>query len=181
MNGIDEPIRIGISACLLGQEVRYDGGHKRNQYILERLGPLVTWVPVCPEVEIDLGVPRPPIQLEGNPTSPRLIMPSTGVDLTERMERFARKRVRGLQQLGLDGFILKSRSPSCGPEKITVWQKENPASKNGIGAFAVILGEMCPNLPIEDEVHLETPELCERFIEQISLHRKRRMNQHSAR
>lgn len=176
MNTADIPIRLGISSCLLGQEVRYDGGHKRNQYILEMIGPLVSWVPLCPEVEIDLGVPRPPIQLEGNPTSPRLIMPSTGMDLTERMERFARKRVRGLQQLGLDGFILKSRSPSCGPEEIPVWHVENPVSKSGVGAFARILGEMCPDLPIENEVDLEKPELCEQFIEQVSLHRQRRVN-----
>ena len=88
----DRPIRLGISSCLLGHEVRYDGGHRSNQNILEAFGPVVEWVPVCPEVEIGLGIPRPPIRLEGTPGSPRLILPSTGSDLTERMDAFAREK-----------------------------------------------------------------------------------------
>ncbi len=168
MNDADPPIRLGISSCLLGHEVRYDGGHKRNRNILEDLSPLVEWVPVCPEVEIGLGVPRPTIQLEVGSTSPRLIMPSTGNDLTEQMNAYTREKVRELQTLGLDGFVFKSKSPSCGMEHVKVFNKGGVAEEIGVGAFARILMEMWPDLPIEDEERLADPELRKRFVEQVS-------------
>jgi len=173
----DPPIRLGISSCLLGHEVRYDGGHKWDQYLVEVTGPQVEWVPICPEVEIGLGVPRPTIQLEGNSSNPRLIMPSTGDDLTGTMETYAREKVRELQNLGLDGFILKSRSPSCGMEHVKVFNRAGIAEETAVGAFARILMEMWPDLPVEDEARLDDPALRDRFVEQIS-HNYRRRTQH---
>ena len=170
----DHPIRLGISSCLLGHEVRYDGSHKRDRYLVEILGPLVEWVPICPEIEIGLGVPRPTIQLEGSPTSARLIMPSTGDDLTQTMKTFALKRVRELQSLDLDGFVFKSKSPSCGMERVKVFDQGGIAAKIGVGAFAGILLEIWPDLPVEDEVRLADPELRERFIEQVTRTCRRR-------
>ena len=90
-----QKIRLGVSACLLGQEVRYDGGHKRDTFLTDTLGPFVEWVPVCPEVEIDLGVPRPPIRLVGDAAAPRLVVEKTGEDLTTRMQRWASGRIGG--------------------------------------------------------------------------------------
>jgi uncharacterized protein YbbK (DUF523 family) len=110
----DQPIRLGVSSCLLGAEVRYDGGHKRDPYLTDVLGDWFDWVPFCPELEIGLGVPRPPIQLVKNRAGLRLVEPVSGKVLTERMERFAERRLRELKELDVDGFILKSRSPSCG-------------------------------------------------------------------
>src|SRR6266404_7119360 len=112
------PLRLGISACLLGHEVRYDGGHKRDPFLTETLGRFVEWVPVCPEVELGLGVPREPIRLEGDPARPRLVALETRTDHTEAMRRLARARATGLARLELAGYVLKSDSPSCGMTRV---------------------------------------------------------------
>lgn len=106
-------IKLGISACLLGENVRYDGGHKRNRYITQTLGKRFTWVPVCPEVEAGLSIPREPIQLEGDRACPRLVVIGSGIDLTDVLNVWAAKKVKKLDKESLCGFILKSRSPSC--------------------------------------------------------------------
>src|SRR5690606_4696456 len=110
------PIRIGISSCLLGHAVRWDGGHKRDAFLVERLGRFVEWVPVCPELELGMGVPREPIRLVARGAGIRLVSVSGGVDWTARMRAFAQRRVRALARLGLCGYVLKARSPSCGLE-----------------------------------------------------------------
>ena len=114
--GEAQKIRLGVSACLLGQEVRYDGGHKPDRFLIDTLGPFVEWVPVCPEVEVEigLGVPRDTIRLVGDAAAPRLVVEKTGDDLTTRMQRYARARTRELESLDLHGYVLKRRSPSCG-------------------------------------------------------------------
>src|SRR5687768_6124892 len=104
-------IRLGISACLLGEAVRYDGGHKHDRFLTDGLGPYVEWVPVCPEVEIGLPIPRDTLRLVGSPESPRLVQDKTGEDLTARMQRYSDDRVRGLADLDLDGYVLKRASP----------------------------------------------------------------------
>src|SRR5213595_182252 len=114
------PLRLGISACLLGQEVRWDGTHKRDPFLAETLGRFVEWVPVCPEVELGLGVPREPIRLEGDPKRPRLIAHGTGRNLTERMAGFADRRLTELTRLDLSGYVLKKNSPSCGKAGVPV-------------------------------------------------------------
>lgn len=108
------PLRLGVSSCLLGEKVRYDGAHKRADALLARLADFVEWVPCCPEVEIGLGIPREPIELRPSPTGPRLVGLKSGRDLTEKMTQHARKRSAELAARDLDGYILKSRSPSCG-------------------------------------------------------------------
>ena len=167
----ERKLRVGVSACLLGQEVRYDGGHKRDRFVTDVLGPFVEWVPVCPEVEIGLGVPRAPIRLEGDPDAPRLVDPLSGIDLTERMRRFAEARVAMLARLGIDGYVLKRDSPSCGIARVPV-ASEGATSRAGMGIFARALKEALPTLPIEEEDRLHDARLRESFIERMRARRR---------
>lgn len=162
-----EPIRVGVSSCLLGREVRYDGGHKRDRYLTDVIGDWVKWVPVCPELEIGLGVPRPTIRLEGVAADPRLIEPGSGEDLTERMTDYSEKRVTELQELDLDGYVLKRASPSCGMERVRVWNDGGMPDKSGVGVFADVLMGRWPNLPVEEEGRLNDAVLRENFVERI--------------
>jgi uncharacterized protein YbbK (DUF523 family) len=146
--------RVGISSCLLGQAVRYDGGHKRDRWIVERLGRKVTFVPVCPEVELGMGVPREPIHLEG-----KKLVSESGIDWTQRMRRYAEARVRALEKLGLSGYVLKSKSPSCGREGVPAGGRKASA-----GAFASILMKRMPDLPVEDEAGLRSPAARRSFL-----------------
>jgi uncharacterized protein YbbK (DUF523 family) len=129
-------IRIGVSACLLGQEVRFDGGHKRDDFLTGVLGPFVEWVPVCPEVDIGLGVPRDTLRLIGDESAPRLVVQRTGEDLTERMQRYAAGKIRELEALDLDGYVLKRASPSCGLFRVRVYDPNGMPRGTGRGIFA---------------------------------------------
>jgi uncharacterized protein YbgA (DUF1722 family)/uncharacterized protein YbbK (DUF523 family) len=162
-----EKIRLGVSTCLLGERVRYDGGHKRDAFLVEALGPWVEWVPVCPELEVGLGVPRPPIHLIGAPSSPRLVVVSTGEDLTARMRRFAEARAAELARLGLDGYVLKRASPSCGMERVKVHGASGRAAAAGRGLYATVLMERLPLLPVEEEGRLGDAGIRENFIERV--------------
>jgi len=162
-----EPIRIGISSCLLGQKVRFDGGHKRDRYLTDVLGQWLAWVPACPELEIGLGVPRPTIRLEKGIPEPRLIEPKGGLDLTDKMRFYAEEKVKELRKLELDGFILKKGSPSCGMERVRVYGKGGVPTRDGVGVFARVLMERCPNLPVEEEGRLNDSVLRERFIAHV--------------
>jgi uncharacterized protein YbbK (DUF523 family) len=148
-----ERVRILVSACLLGEKVRYDGGHKRDLLLMETLGPFVEWVRVCPEVDGGLPVPREAMRLEGDPKRPRLVTNRTGIDHTERMERWAKTRLEELSGLDLRGYICKKDSPSCGME---------PA-----GVFTRMFIERFPRLPVEEEGRLADPMRCEEFIRRI--------------
>jgi uncharacterized protein YbbK (DUF523 family) len=165
------PIRVGISACLLGQKVRYDGGHKRDRFIAETLGEFFDWVPVCPEVELGLGTPRDPIRLEAEGDATRLVMPAAGRDLTREMDDYARRRIRELRQMKLCGYILKSKSPSCGKERVMVYGRRGRPVARGRGAFAARLMEAFPNLPVEDERHLAKPRLRRNWIGRVFAYR----------
>ncbi len=160
-------IRLGISSCLLGNNVRYDGGHKLDRFLTDTLGKYVDYVPVCPEVECGLSIPRPSMRLEGNPDVPRLIVTSTREDLTERMETWAKKRVAELEKEDLCGYIFKSDSPSSGMERVKIYNEKSMPVKNGIGIFAKIFMKHFPLLPVEDEGRLHDPGLRENFIERI--------------
>lgn len=169
-------IRIGISSCLLGDSVRYDGGHKRDSYLTEVLGRYVEWVPVCPEVELGLGVPRPPIQLEHRRDEIRLIMPSTGTDLTAAMTAYAENRVRWLQEADLSGYVLKSQSPSCGLRGVEIHRARRRPSKTGRGLFAQVLRRRLPYLPVAEETSLQDSRLRESFLAHVlAYHRWREM------
>ena len=162
-----EKIRLGVSACLLGDEVRYDGGHKRDAFLTDTLGPFVEWVRVCPEVELGLGVPRPPIRLVGHAGSPRLVVEKTGEDLTEQMQRWARRRAAELAGLGLHGYVLKRGSPSCGLFRVRVYGDHGMPGATGRGLFAAALAEALPTLPVEEEGRLVDAGLRDNFIERV--------------
>jgi len=162
-----EKIKLGISTCLLGETVRYDGRHKLDRFLMNTLGQYVEYVPVCPEVECGLGVPRESMHLEGDPDSPRLVTTRTKQDMTDRMVQWARKRVVELEKEDLCGFIFKSNSPSSGMERVRVYNEKGMPVKKGIGIFAGIFMDRFPLLPAEEEGRLHDPELRENFVERI--------------
>jgi len=160
-------IKLGISACLLGENVRYDGGHELDRFLAGTLAQYVEYVPVCPEVECGLTIPREAMHLEGDPESPRLVTIRTKQDMTERMIRWAQKRITELADEDLCGFIFKSHSPSSGIERIKVYNEKGRPVKKGVGIFARIFMEHFPLLPVEDEGRLHDPKLRDNFIERI--------------
>jgi uncharacterized protein YbgA (DUF1722 family)/uncharacterized protein YbbK (DUF523 family) len=161
-------IKIGISSCLLGQKVRYDGGHKEDGFITHTLAGFFDFVAVCPEVEIGLGTPRETIRLEGSPESPRLVAPKSGKEHTRSMEEYSARRLKELQSLGLHGYILKKDSPSCGMERVRVYSDDGKSvTRNGRGLYAAALMRRFPLLPVEEEGRLNDPVLRENFIERV--------------
>jgi uncharacterized protein YbgA (DUF1722 family)/uncharacterized protein YbbK (DUF523 family) len=162
-----EKIKLGISTCLLGEKVRYDGGHNLDRFLTDTLGKFVEYVPVCPEVECGLPVPREPMHLEGDPGSPRLVTTHTKQNLTDRVVRWANKRVVELEKENLCGFIFKSNSPSSGMERIRIYNEKGMPVEKGVGIFAKIFMDRFPLLPVEDEGRLRDPELRENFIKRI--------------
>ena len=161
------PIRIGISACLLGKQVRFDGGHKRDAFLTETFGPFVEWVPVCPEVECGFGTPREAMRLVRFERGMRLLTVKTGIDLTERMEHFSRSRVSTLAGEDLSGYVLKKDSPSCGLGRVKVYEGRGSPARTGRGLFAVALVEAFPHLPVEEEGRLADPRLRDNFVERV--------------
>jgi uncharacterized protein YbgA (DUF1722 family)/uncharacterized protein YbbK (DUF523 family) len=167
-------IPIGISTCLLGENVRYNGGHALDRFLRDTLGKYVLYVPVCPEVECGFGIPRETFRLVGDPKEPRLVTSHTGVDHTERMEAWARKRVEELENDGLCGFIFKSDSPSSGMERVKVYDEKGVPRKIGAGVFARIFMEHFPLTPVEEDGRLHDPILRENFIDRIFTYRRYR-------
>jgi uncharacterized protein YbbK (DUF523 family) len=167
-------LRIGISQCLLGDPVRYDGGHKRDALLVETLSRQVEWVPVCPEVEAGLGVPREPMRLEGTVASPRLVTITTRADHTDTMARFSQRRVRELETLNLSGYVFKARSPSCGIGKVPLVNAQGVQTTEGVGLFARALIEHFPLLPVVDEERLHDRQMLEDFLKRASDYRDSR-------
>jgi uncharacterized protein YbgA (DUF1722 family)/uncharacterized protein YbbK (DUF523 family) len=159
-------IALGVSSCLLGEKVRYDGGHKHDRYITDTLGRFFRFVPVCPEVGCGLSIPREAMRLEGDPAEPRLVTNRTGIDLTERMLDFCRRKVVELEKEGLCGFIFKKDSPSSGLFRVKVYTGGMPV-KTGRGLFADALVKHFPLLPVEEEGRLYDMNLRENFIERV--------------
>ena len=166
------PIRLGISSCLLGNPVRYDGGHKLDRYLRDVLGRFVEYVPVCPEVECGLPVPREAMRLVGNSACPRLVTRNSGNDLTEQMQTWARRRVKELERERLCGFVFKSKSPSSGMARVKVYTEKGMPSSSGVGLFAAAFMEHFPLLPVEEEGRLHDPLLRENFVERIFVMRR---------
>lgn len=162
-----DKIRLGISSCLLGEQVRYDGGHKLDRFLVDTLGRYVEYVPVCPEVEVGLPTPRETLRLTGEPDKPRLVFSRSGEDITERMQEWARKRVRELEKENLCGFVFKSRSPSSGMERVKLYDNNGIPAKTGVGLFAQAFMDYFPLLPVEEDGRLHDPKLRENFIECI--------------
>jgi uncharacterized protein YbgA (DUF1722 family)/uncharacterized protein YbbK (DUF523 family) len=160
-------IRLGISTCLLGEPVRYDGGHKLDRFLVNTLGRFVDWEPVCPEVEMGLPTPRESMRLVGDPVAPRLIAPKSGTDYTEQMQRWAQARLDELAQVGLHGFVFKKDSPSSGLFRVKVYNEHGMAQRNGTGMFPRAVRNRFPLLPLEEEGRLNDMPLRENFIERV--------------
>ena len=165
-------IRIGISSCLLGHEVRYDGGHKRDRFLTDTFGRFVEWVPVCPEVEAGFGTPREPMQLVDGHGGLRLVTVRTRRDVTDQLARYASRRVEELSRQDLSGYVLKKDSPSCGADRVKVYGRSAPPARRGTGLFAAALRQRYPFLPIEDEGRLSDPRLRENFVERVFAYRR---------
>lgn len=157
--------RVGISACLLGHRVRYDGGHKRQELIIDRLGSQVEWVPVCPEEGAGFGTPREPIHLEQTPVGLRLLGNDTGTDRTDAMAAYAAAQIERLRAAGIAGFIFKARSPSCALDDAP--QQTADGVVSGAGMFAKTLRAAMPNLPTADEEELRSIDGLNSFMARV--------------
>ena len=166
------PLRLGISRCLLGDEVRFDGGHKRDQFLTDLLGRYVEWVPVCPEVEAGLGTPREAMRLVGSLQHPRLVTITSGTDHTKTVKKMAAHRLRELAELDLSGYVFKKGSPSCGIERVRIYNEKGMPARNGIGLFARAFIEQFPLIPVEEEGRLCDPAFRENFIERVFCYRR---------
>lgn len=161
------PIKIGISACLLGEKVRYDGGHSHDRFLTQTLGLFAEYVPVCPEVECGMPIPREAVRLVGPVENPRLLTQKTGVDKTAQMASWIKGRLKELARENLCGFIFRSKSPSSGLYRIRVYGDDGKVRKNGTGLFAKAFTEAFPRIPVEEAGRLHDPKLRENFIESI--------------
>lgn len=167
-----DEIRIGVSACLLGAKVRFDGQHKLHQWVTGTLGQFVTFVPACPEVDIGLGTPRETIRIQQEGERQRLVAPKSGADHTATMEHYARAKCQELAAMDLSGYILKKDSPTCGMERVRVYGASGVAQRTGSGFFARALLHRFPLLPVEEEGRLNDPWLRENFLERVFAYRR---------
>jgi uncharacterized protein YbbK (DUF523 family) len=167
----DPKPRLGVSACLLGERVRYDGSHKRDHFLTQVLAPFVEWVPVCPELEMGMGVPRETVRLVGNPRTARMIAERSGRDWTEDMRNFSTRKAAELSRLNLSGYVFKKNSPSCGMGRVKVYSSKGAASRDGTGLFARAIVNALPLMPVEEEGRLNDPALRENFIERVFAYR----------
>lgn len=165
-------IRIGISSCLLGELVRYDGGHQLDRYLRDTLGAWFEYVPVCPEVEMGLPTPRETLRLVESDAGVRLVFSRSGEDITERMQGWAAGRVEELAGEELCGFIFKAKSPSSGMERVKLYDRNGVPAKKGVGVFAGAFMASFPQLPVEEDGRLNDPHLRENFIERVFVYRR---------
>ena len=165
-------ITLGISSCLLGNKVRYDGGHKLDPFLAGTLGQLVEWIPVCPEAACGLGIPREVMALEGDPASPRIRTVWTGIDHTARLRRWAKGELKVLADIDVSGFVFKARSPSCGVRDTKVFDAKCRIRSRGPGLFARAVMDAFPLLPVEDEERMHVPALRENFIERVFVYKR---------
>ncbi|HVN75948.1 MAG TPA: DUF523 and DUF1722 domain-containing protein [Thermoanaerobaculaceae bacterium] len=173
--GAADVVRIGVSSCLLGCKVRFDGGHKREDFLVGTFGRWVEWVPVCPEVEVGMGTPRESVRLVRDGAEVRMVAPKSGTDWTDAMRSYASARVERLAGERLCGYVLKKDSPSCGMERVKVYGAGMPV-KSGRGVFAEALLARFPDLPVEEEGRLCDPRLRDNFVERVfAYHRLQRL------
>ena len=172
---MEQAIKIGVSSCLLGNEVRYNGGHSHDRYVTGTLGQYFTFVDVCPEVEAGFGIPRETMRLVGDPEKPRMITTKTKKDCTDKMMSWVKKRVKELEKEDLCGFIFKKGSPSSGMERVRVYTDKGMPSNRGSGLFAKAFMEHFPLIPTEEEGRLNDSALRENFIERIFALRRWRL------
>ncbi len=166
------PIRLGVSSCLLGEEVRYNGGHARDRFVSDVLGSWIEWVPVCPEVESGMSVPRPTVRLVERGTRMHVVDPKSGRDWTKDMQRVTKERCSEFREVGLDGFVAKKNSPSCGMARVRVYVDDVCRGRDAVGFFTKTLMDSMPELPVEEDGRLNDPLLRENFIERIFAHNR---------
>jgi len=166
---MSEIIKLGISSCLLGNNVRYAGDNKLDQYVIDTFGRFVEWVPICPEVEAGLSVPREPMQLVSDNSRTRLITIKTQQDRTDPIVRWTENKLNLLKQENIRGFILKARSPSCGIRDAELFSAKGESIGARAGLFAKAVMDRFPALPVEDEERLRDPAIRQRFIDRISV------------
>lgn len=165
----DPPLRLGISRCLLGEQVRWDGDHRHDLILLQAVGHRVEWVPVCPEVELGMGVPREPLRLlRDTANQPRMVGRESGHDWTSSMQAWAEQRVAELMDEDLDGFVLKRASPSCGVDRVKLHEPNGEVSLEARGLFASALIELQPLLPVEEAERLHDPDRLEGFLQRAA-------------
>ncbi|WP_020542124.1 DUF1722 domain-containing protein [Nonomuraea coxensis] len=164
--------RVAVSSCLLGELVRYNGGHSRDRFLTDALDPYVEWIRICPEMEAGLGTPRETLRLEESATGPRLMTRTTHADLTDRMRALAAERAAALD---VDGYVFKAKSPTCGIHGVPVYRAEgSPADRRNRGLFAETIITAHPLLPVEDEGRLHDALLRESFVERVFAHARLR-------
>lgn len=162
-------IKVGISQCLLGAKVRYDGGHKQNKFCKNQLSSIFEFEPICPEVGIGMPIPRKTLRLIGDPSSPKAVLSeNNNVDVTVQLTDYAEKKQQVLSQLS--GYIFCKASPSCGVERVKVYNSKNQAEKKGTGIFAAKIQSMFPLLPVEEDGRLNDPLLKDSFIKRVYLY-----------
>ena len=172
-DNMNTSITIGVSSCLLGEHVRYNGGHKADPYIIDTLNRFFRCIPICPEVGCGMPVPREAMRLEGDPTAPRLMTIQGRIDMTGPILEYCRLKVRELEREGLCGFIFKKGSPSCEPYRIDVFHDGLPAGQAS-GLFAAAIARHFPGLPVEEEERLHDQAIREIFIARVSRYRDRK-------
>jgi uncharacterized protein YbgA (DUF1722 family)/uncharacterized protein YbbK (DUF523 family) len=161
------PVRIGVSRCLLGEAVRYDGGHKRDRFVTDVLSRHVEWVPICPEVEAGFGTPREAMRLVVDSGEPQLMTIGTNRNRTKPLTLYTGRKLDSLEQVHLSGYIFKKDSPSCGIDRVKLYNAQDTPSRGGVGLFARAFKERFPLVPIEDEGRLCDPLLRDNFIERV--------------
>jgi uncharacterized protein YbgA (DUF1722 family)/uncharacterized protein YbbK (DUF523 family) len=165
-------ITLGISSCLLGNKVRYDGGHKLDPFLAFTLGQQVEWVPVCPEAACGLGIPREVMALEGDPASPRIRTVWTGIDHTSRLQMWIKGELKVLADIDISGYVFKARSPSCGVRDTKVFDAKCRIRSRGPGQFARAVMDAFPFLPVEDEQRMHDIALRENFVERVFVYKR---------
>lgn len=165
-------IRVGVSSCLLGLEVRFDGGHKHDTLLTAGLGRVLTFVPLCPEMSIGLGTPRETLRLVRGDDGTRMVMTKSARDLTDDMTTWSRGAMASIAQQDLSGYILKKDSPSCGMERVKLYDSNGVPDRTGIGLFAAALQAAFPLLPLEEEGRLRDARLRETFIARVFAYRR---------
>ena len=163
-----DKIRIGVSSCLIGEKVRWNGDHKQDRYVREILSRYFEYIPVCPEVEVGMGVPRETVALYGDPEKPSMISKKTQTDWTKPMGKYIKSRINTLSDDDLCGYIFKSKSPSCGISRVPLYSEFGSHKvKHGPGMFANAFINSFPLVPTEDEGRLNDPRIRENFIVRV--------------
>ena len=172
MQDLDDKPRLGVSSCLLGNSIRYDGGHCRNKMVCEQLGLFFQWVPICPEVEMGMPVPRETVRLVAQDGRTRLVGNKSGTDYSEAMRAYTERKLKQIAPLRLHGYILKKNSPTCGMERVPLYGTAGGRIGKTGGLFAAAMTRAFPLLPVEEEGRLNDLALKDNFVERVYAYRR---------